>query len=198
LRVRARAAFSYIVEPDTRHEEQEEKTMKKVVRFLVLLGVSLALGIPLLSLAQSPDCPDCPKDTTPKSLLDPKWKEFVAPPLAPGERPDCHRVQFGKQDCMECHKKETPQGYREWLYSKHGINSVKCGICHGDVNNYRARPDKTVCIGCHSQQVQHMPVTAQVTNCSFCHKGHWFNVHKIALYERFGPGRSERFKVPGF
>jgi hypothetical protein len=46
--------------------------------------------------------------------------------------------------------------------------------------------------------VSHMPEAAQVTNCSFCHKGHWFTVHKITAYEKFGPGREQRFKVPGF
>lgn len=130
--------------------------------------------------------------------LDSTWREFVAPPLAPGERPDAHRVQFGNQNCQDCHQKETPNVYKQWLGSKHGINNVKCGICHGDALNYRARPDRTVCIGCHSQQVNNMPPDALVTNCSFCHKSHWYTVHKIKLYEKFSPGREKRFNVPGF
>jgi hypothetical protein len=170
--------------------------MKKAAYFCMILSICLAASIPVES--QDKDCPDCPKPAATSSTLDPKWKEFKAPPLAPGETPDCHRVQFGKQDCMECHKKETPTGYNQWLGSKHGINSVKCGICHGDANNYRARPDKTVCIGCHSAQVHNLPAQALVTNCSFCHKGHWFTVHKINQYEKFAPGREGRFNVPGF
>jgi len=170
--------------------------MKKAVYFLMMLSVCLGTSIPAGS--QDKDCPDCPKPAAKSATLDPKWKEFKAPPLAPGELPDCHRVQFGKQDCMECHKKETPTGYNQWLGSKHGINSVKCGICHGDVNNYRARPDKAVCIGCHSAQVHNLPAQALVTNCSYCHKGHWFTVHKINQYEKFSPGREQRFNVPGF
>jgi hypothetical protein len=170
--------------------------MKKAVYFLMIFSVCLGMSIPAGS--QDKDCPDCPKPAATSTTLDPKWKEFKAPPLAPGELPDCHRVQFGKQDCAECHKKETPTGYNQWLGSKHGINSVKCGICHGDVNNYRARPDKAVCIGCHSAQVHNLPAQALVTNCSYCHKGHWFTVHKINQYEKFAPGREQRFNVPGF
>ncbi len=57
-------------------------------------------------------------------------------------------------------QKGDPRELQSWLGSKHGINSVKCGICHGDVNNYRARPDRVVCIGCHSAQVHNMPAQA--------------------------------------
>ncbi len=178
--------------------------MKKAFYFLIAVAVSVAIGLPLISPAQDKDCPDCPKNAAPAgtpgtpSTLDPMWRQFVVPPLAPGQRPDCHRVQLGKQDCLECHKKETPAMYEQWLGSKHGINMVKCGNCHGDVANYRAMPDKVVCIGCHSAQVNQMPAGSAVTNCSYCHKSHWFTVHKIGQYEKFSPGREDRFKVPGF
>ena len=168
--------------------------MKKVFYFFIIMSV---VGTPMMAATTNKDCPNCPKPTT-TAKLDPGWKKFVPPPLAPGERPDCHRVQFGKQNCMNCHKKETPLVNEQWINSKHGINNVKCGLCHGDVNNYRARPDKEVCIGCHSQQVNNMPANALVTNCAFCHKGHWFTVHKINAYKRFAPGRTGRFYVPGF
>lgn len=169
--------------------------MKKVV--YVFAVFSLLVGIPLTASAAEPGPAQSPQTPTSKTL-DPQWQQFQAPPLAPGERPDAHRVQFGKQNCVDCHKKETPDGYQQWLGSKHGLNSVNCGICHGDANNYRARPDKSICIGCHSAQVHNMPVNALVTNCSFCHKSHWFTVHKIAQYQRFAPGRAGRFHVPGF
>jgi len=71
------------------------------------------------------------------------WQSSPSPRIAA----DCHRVQFGKQNCMECHKKNTPEGYRQWVASKHGINNVKCGICHGDAVNYRAMPDKAAVSG---------------------------------------------------
>ena len=168
--------------------------MKKAMYVFAIL--SLCIGMPIAASTQDKGV-SAPSGQVGKSL-DPQWQKFVAPPLAPGERPDAHRVQFGKQNCMDCHKKETPAGYKQWLGSKHGINNVKCGICHGDANNYRAHPDKAVCIGCHSQQVNNMPAQALVTNCSFCHKSHWFTVHKIKQYERFAPGREDRFHVPGF
>jgi nitrate reductase cytochrome c-type subunit len=173
---------------------EEGTKMQKMICSLIILF--LFAGVPVVGAADR-DCPDCPK-TALTSPLDPNWREFKPPPLAPGEVPDCHRVQFGKKKCMDCHKKDTPVAYKQWLGSKHGINNVKCGTCHGDVANYRAMPDRDVCIGCHSYQVKHMPKLSLVTNCSFCHKSHWFTVHNIAKYERFAPGRKMRFKVPGF
>ncbi len=167
--------------------------MQKTVPFLMIL--SLFLCVVMQASAADKDCPDCPKSSSP-TTLDAKWKEFVAPPLVPGELPDCHRVQFGKQDCAACHQKETPAGYQQWLGSKHGINNVKCGVCHGDVNNYRGRPDKVVCMGCHSAQVKNMPAQALVSDCSYCHKGHWFTVHKIGQYEKFSPAGSSDSKSP--
>jgi len=169
--------------------------MRKAVLFLLM--TILGLGVVSFVFASGPGQPDS-NVVSPSAPLDPNWREFLAPPLAPGERPDAHRVQFGKQNCQDCHQRETPNVYKHWLGSKHGINNVKCGICHGDALNYRARPDKTVCIGCHSQQVNNMPSDALVTNCSFCHRSHWYTVHKINLYEKFSPGREKRFNVPGF
>ncbi|MDQ1239325.1 MAG: hypothetical protein QG577_1511 [Thermodesulfobacteriota bacterium] len=170
--------------------------MKSALFFLAM--AMLICGLCLMATAQQTMEKGGQADIKKSGSLDPKWREFTAPPLAPGERPDAHRVQFGKQDCMECHMRETPANYAQWLGSKHGINSVKCGICHGDALNYRARPDKTVCIGCHSEQVHNMPPASLVTNCSYCHKSHWFTVHKIQQYEKFSPGRANRFNVPGF
>lgn len=164
-------------------------------RAFSIITLALALGIAVATTAG--DCPDCPK-TAMTSPLDPNWKDFSPPPLAPGESPDCHRVQFGKKKCEDCHIKDTPVVYGQWLGSKHGINNVKCGICHGDAVNYRRAPDRAVCIGCHSQQVGNMPADSLITNCSYCHKAHWFTVHSIEKYEQFAPDREMRFKVPGF
>ena len=168
--------------------------MKKAGHLLLILCVVLGAPISAVTEDKAPQG----LQTSTGGSLDPKWKEFSSPPLIPGERPDAHRVQFGKQNCVDCHKKETPVSYEQWLGSKHGINNVTCGVCHGDANNYRAMPDKVVCLGCHSTQVKNMPVNALVTNCSFCHKGHWFTVHKIKQYEKFSTGRENRFNVPGF
>ena len=168
--------------------------MKTMIYPLIILSVLVA-GTSWI--AESKECADCPK-TPLSSPLDPNWQRFRPPPLAPGETADCHRVQFGKQDCLTCHKKDTPVAYEQWLGSKHGINNVKCGVCHGDATNYRAWPDKVICIGCHSNQAQQMPDRAPVTNCAYCHKAHWFTVHKIDKYKRFAPDREMTFKVPGF
>ncbi len=167
--------------------------MKKGMYAVIM--VSFFIGMSAMTAAD--ECPNCPK-TALSSPLDPGWQDYMPPPLAPGESPDCHRVQFGKQACIDCHKKDTPLAYKQWLGSKHGINNVKCGVCHGDAANYRAMPDKAVCVGCHSQQSEQMPAQGRVTNCSFCHQVHWFTVHKIDKYKQFAPDRELKFKVPGF
>ncbi len=167
--------------------------MKKMIYASIILFLFIGVSAPAAFAA---DCPDCPKKM--KNTLDPNWKYFKPPALTPGERASCHRVQFGKQTCIDCHKKDTPKTFLEWQGSKHGIMGVKCGTCHGDAVNYRSMPDRQVCIGCHSAQVNHMPKNALVTNCAFCHKGHWFTVHNIDTLKRFPVDRKLRFKVPGF
>jgi len=168
--------------------------MKHTVGSLILVSLFFLAWAPGFG---AENCPTCP-DTSLSVPLDPDWRDFRPPPLAPGETPDCHRVQFGKKKCAECHEKDTPAAYRQWLGSKHGINNVKCGICHGDADNYRAMPDRSVCIGCHSQQVEHMPADSPVTNCAYCHKAHWFTVHNIDKYKKFAPDREPALAVPGF
>jgi len=39
------------------------------------------------------------------------------------------------QDCVECHKKETPYIVSDWQLSKHSQNNIRCDECHGDQHN---------------------------------------------------------------
>ena len=39
---------------------------------------------------------------------------------------------FSTQQCIECHKKLTPNIVSDWKLSKHSENGVDCSICHGD------------------------------------------------------------------
>lgn len=36
------------------------------------------------------------------------------------------------QQCIECHKKTTPNIVSDWEISKHSSNGVDCSVCHGD------------------------------------------------------------------
>ncbi|MGB7295476.1 MAG: multiheme c-type cytochrome [Candidatus Aminicenantales bacterium] len=71
---------------------------------------------------------------------------FLVPPL------------FGQQ-CVECHKKTTPNIVTDWQLSKHSQNDVDCSICHGE--DHKAATDYAVariptpetCAQCHEERV---------------------------------------------
>lgn len=39
------------------------------------------------------------------------------------------------QQCIECHKKTTPNIVSDWQLSKHSQNDVGCSVCHGEEHN---------------------------------------------------------------
>ena len=62
-------------------------------------------------------------------------------------------------DCVECHKKITPNIVSDWEISKHSQNSVDCSVCHGgehttdyDVDEVKI-PTPFTCKTCHATQV---------------------------------------------
>jgi hydroxylamine dehydrogenase len=65
---------------------------------------------------------------------------------------------FG-QECLECHKKTTPQIVSDWQVSKHSQNDVDCSVCHGDqhksASDYAAAriPTPDTCAQCHEEKV---------------------------------------------
>ncbi|MCP2520103.1 cytochrome C [Candidatus Aminicenantes bacterium AC-708-M15] len=63
------------------------------------------------------------------------------------------------QDCIECHKKVTPNIVTDWMLSKHSKNDVKCSTCHGsehvsaqDVEKVKI-PTPETCALCHEEKV---------------------------------------------
>ncbi|HXE75476.1 MAG TPA: multiheme c-type cytochrome [Candidatus Xenobia bacterium] len=64
------------------------------------------------------------------------------------------------QQCVECHKKVTPNIVSDWQLSKHSQNEVDCAVCHGeehtsstDVAKVRI-PTPDACARCHDLQVE--------------------------------------------
>ncbi len=63
------------------------------------------------------------------------------------------------QECVECHKKITPQIVADWQLSKHSQNDVDCSTCHGDEHMSADDVDKVeiptpeTCADCHEDQV---------------------------------------------
>jgi hydroxylamine dehydrogenase len=64
------------------------------------------------------------------------------------------------QECVECHKKTTPDIVSDWQLSKHSQNKIDCSECHGDkhknmVDVPQAQiPTPDTCAGCHPDRVK--------------------------------------------
>jgi len=64
------------------------------------------------------------------------------------------------KDCVDCHKKISPNIVSDWELSKHSKQGVDCSICHGDKHQSEKDISKTkiptpdTCAQCHSIQVE--------------------------------------------
>ncbi len=64
------------------------------------------------------------------------------------------------QECLDCHRKVTPNIVSDWQLSKHSQNEVDCSVCHGE--QHKSAQDVTkvqipipeTCANCHEMQVQ--------------------------------------------
>jgi len=77
--------------------------------------------------------------------------------------------------CAQCHNDVTPDLYKQWYDSVHGIANVKCFQCHGTYENFRVEPDETNCAACHNAQYLKRPKDKK---CWVCHPAHNFFAHK--------------------
>jgi hypothetical protein len=64
------------------------------------------------------------------------------------------------QQCVECHKKVTPNIVKDWQLSLHSQNEINCSVCHGDqhttpydVNKVQI-PTPDTCALCHEERVE--------------------------------------------
>lgn len=94
---------------------------------------------------------------------------------------DQHPEDMGNSTCISCHKDVTPDVVKQWEESAHGLIDVECGVCHGDANNFKAKPTNETCLGCHSTQVENN--MAKDRACSSCHIAHNFTIHKVHQYK---------------
>lgn len=78
----------------------------------------------------------------------------------------------GEQECATCHRTGTPDAFKAWEDSRHGLSLVKCVACHGSTgNDFRARPDASGCRACHAAQVEGL-AGRPVKDCFACHAPH--------------------------
>ena len=64
------------------------------------------------------------------------------------------------QQCVDCHKKVTPNIVSDWQISKHSQNEVNCSVCHGELHKDQDDADKVqiptpeTCANCHDERVE--------------------------------------------
>lgn len=129
-----------------------------------------------------------------------------APPLA---------AQSVTEQCVDCHRKQTPQIVADWQQSRHSQMEIGCDTCHGAEHHTaedsaRAKiPTPDTCGQCHSDQVeqftrgkhaiawtamevmptihyQPMAMTEGMKGCGACHKLGLKSSEQIATLQRAG------------
>ena len=81
-------------------------------------------------------------------------------------------------DCVTCHAEMTPEVFAEWYAGAHGLMNVKCFVCHGSLDDFRAAPGTAACISCHSEYLESAPARGGTMDCFQCHPGHLLDPHR--------------------
>ena len=108
-----------------------------------------------------------------------------------------HPKVSGVASCEECHAEATPGPFREWKEGTHGINLVKCLVCHGSTGaDFTRKPVANRCLGCHADQVASMSgAPMKGKDCFTCHTAHSLNPHattaKMSAAAALGADRLE-------
>ncbi len=69
-------------------------------------------------------------------------------------------MALSEENCVECHRNETPGMVNDWAISAHAANDVTCSDCHGSdhstAEDYLKAdlPDEQVCAECHEEQFE--------------------------------------------
>ena len=64
------------------------------------------------------------------------------------------------QECVECHKNQTPNIVSDWQLSLHSQNEIGCSVCHGEQHKDPYDVDKVqiptpeTCTNCHEERVE--------------------------------------------
>ena len=119
------------------------------------------------------------------------------------------------QDCVECHRKVTPNIVSDWELSKHSKHDIECSSCHGDEHKSRDDvakvriPTPETCAECHAERVaqfkagkhafgwasmkamptihwQPMALTDGMKGCGGCHKIGLKTEQEIAALRKAG------------
>jgi len=90
-------------------------------------------------------------------------------------------------DCYACHQLVTPRVAQNWYESKHGVQLMKCFVCHGQPDGkgsvpFAVVPDpQAVCQKCHDPAMKRMVKKFGIEpNCYGCHLFHQNSLHHEA------------------
>lgn len=107
--------------------------------------------------------------------------------------------------CDGCHAETTPEVHAAWYAGAHGLNGVKCFVCHGS-RTERFAVDMPIerCGGCHAAALESMEQVARFTgmekaDCFSCHPPHRLTPHAApdrATEPETGPSGEENGGTP--
>lgn len=103
----------------------------------------------------------------------------------PGTNPYSHPEVEGAvtaDACDVCHKEVTPEVYKDWYSSDHGMMNVKCFVCHGSTgDDFSTKPGADRCVACHADHVESMGAPfMDDKSCFTCHPAHALTSHRQA------------------
>jgi hypothetical protein len=91
---------------------------------------------------------------------------------AKGGHPDAGAAT-ATEACATCHEGATPAVVTEWNGGAHGLNLVRCFVCHGSAGeDFTAAPATERCAGCHARQVEQVAARPEGAACFSCHAPH--------------------------
>lgn len=75
--------------------------------------------------------------------------------------------------CATCHARVTPAVAQAWNAGPHGLNLVRCFVCHGSTgSDFVATPNTDGCAGCHAAKVAEVAARTEAAGCFSCHAPH--------------------------
>lgn len=96
-----------------------------------------------------------------------------------------HPVEMENKECITCHMEGStddmaadPTAYNQWQKSLHGLNNVRCAVCHGEESTFKPDGNINTCLACHPYETTN--INAKVDKgengllCTSCHKVHTF------------------------
>ncbi len=143
------------------------------MKFVIFLTLATMVAVGILACTLPEPSNAQPEPVAPQPAPPPD-EAAPASAAAPAPHPEIPEEAIYR-GCVTCHKVATPEIYKDWFASTHGIGNVRCFQCHGTYENFRKVPEMTTCAVCHQGQMASR--TDQEKACWECHAPHLFRGH---------------------